>query len=117
MHETGNNADTCVMVNIFLLMKTTGRVAEVYGFRTNDRPDQIHIGSGITAVNHPEHGTILFMVHEGLWYGPRMDHSLINPNQVRANKTPYWDNTFDTERGIKISIYDNVDIPLLTRLS
>ena len=33
-----------------------------------------------------------------------MDHSLINPNQIRAYGIPLWDNAYDTSKNSELSI-------------
>ena len=96
---------------IFKLIELTGRVADVYGYKGDDY-DAIHIVSGVTAYDHPEHGTVLLMIHQALWYGTKMDHSLINPNQLRSYGVPIWDNPFDPTRNIHIDATDSVSIPL-----
>lgn len=112
-NEADTNADTCVLGKNFLLLNTSTHVASVYGFRgDNHEPDEIPIASGITAYDHPDGRTFLLVVHEALWYGSRMDHSLINPNQLRHNGIHFWDNPFDHERGLLIDIDDQHVIPL-----
>ena len=49
-----------------------------------------------------------------MYYGTRLDHSLINPNQVRAYGIDFWDNPFDKERGTSINTNDNISIALKT---
>jgi hypothetical protein len=95
----------------FKLIELTGRVADVYGYK-GDEHDAIHIVSGVTAYDHPQHGTILLTIHQALWYGTKMDHSLINPNQLRSYGVPVWDNPFDPTRDIHIEATDSVYIPL-----
>ena len=41
-----------------------------------------------------------------------MDHSLINPNQLRHAGLGFWDNPYDKERGLKIEVDENITIPL-----
>jgi hypothetical protein len=110
-NECDSNADTCVLGKNFKLIELTGRVADVYGYK-GDEHDAIHIVSGITAYDHSQHGTVLLTIHQALWYGTKMDHSLINPNQLRSYGVPVWDNPFDPTRDIQIEATDSVLIPL-----
>ena len=110
-NECDSNADTCVLGKNFKLIKLTGRVADAYGYKGDDF-DAIHIVSGITAYDHPQHGTILLTINQALWYGIKMDHSLINPNQLRSYGVPVWDNPFDPTRDIHIEANDLISIPL-----
>ena len=54
--------------------------------------------TGATAYDDPVTGvTYILLFHESLYYGTKLDHSLINPNQVRANEIPFWDNPYDRD--------------------
>ena len=44
------------------------------------------------------------MINEGLYYGNKMDHSLINPNKIRAYGIPLWDNAYDQSWNGELSI-------------
>ena len=50
-----------------------------------------------------------------LFYGDKLDHSLINPNQIRHNKINYWDNPYDHEKPLAIEVQDTLTIPLQTK--
>ena len=34
----------------------------------------------------------ILVFNKALYYGTKLDHFLINPNQVRADGIPFWDN-------------------------
>ena len=53
--------------------------------------------------------------HQSLFYGNRLDLSLINPNQLRINRTPVWDNPFDAERPLGIELTQDIFIPFETK--
>ena len=44
-----------------------------------------------------------------------MNHSLINPNQIRHAGIGYWDNLYDRDRGLKIEVSNSLTIPLYPR--
>ena len=44
----------------------------------------------------------------------KLDHSLINPNQVRHMGNDMWDNPYDTERPLCISTTEGISIPMHT---
>jgi hypothetical protein len=50
--------------------------------------------------------------NEALYYGTQLDHSLINPNQVRAYGIPLWDNPNDPARDLTIEVDNSLRIPL-----
>jgi hypothetical protein len=69
--------------------------------------------SGATAYDDPVSGeTFILVFHEPLYYGTKLDHSLINPNQVRAYGIPFWDNPYDPDHGVSIDVNNSLHIPL-----
>ena len=73
----------------------------------------IPIVSGATAwTDSRDNTTYILIFHESLYYGTKLDHSLINPNQVRNNGIDFWDNPFDRSHQIGIEIDQGPSIPL-----
>jgi hypothetical protein len=60
----------------------------------------------------PFQGTFILVFHEPLYYGTKLDHSHINPNQVRAYGIPFWDNPYDPDHGVSIDVNNSLSIPL-----
>ena len=58
--------------------------------------------------------TYIIIINEALYYGTKLDHLLINPNQIRAYGIPLWDNPYDKEKGLIIEVDDTVFIPIHT---
>jgi hypothetical protein len=58
--------------------------------------------------------TYILVINEALYYGSKLDHSLINQNQVWEYGIPFWDNPYDKERGLKIEL-DYADVQLQTK--
>ena len=54
----------------------------------------------------------IFVVNEALWYGTKLDHYLLNPNQIKHYGLNFWDNPYDKERGLKIKPGDSVDVTM-----
>ena len=48
--------------------------------------------------------TYILEFNEGLWFGNRMDHSLINPNHLRMTGISLCDDPFDPNRALGIDI-------------
>ena len=72
--------------------------------------------SGATAWDdHSTGSTYILVINEALYYGAKLDHSLINPNQVRSYGIPFWDNPFDVERGLRVEIDEAVSITMETK--
>ena len=86
----------------------------MYAYDALTQPvENVPILSVATAYNDPISGdTYILVFHETLSYGTKLDHSLINPNQVRAYGIPFWDNPYDPDRGLSIDVNDSLHIPL-----
>ena len=54
-------------------------------------------------------------LNEALYYEDKLDHSLINPNQIRSFGIDFWDNPFDKERALKIEADKHLSIGLTTQ--
>ena len=116
-NELDSNADTCCLGANFVILSYTGRTADVYPYEKSYAPiANIPIVSGATAYDDPiTSQTYLLIFNESLYYGMRLDHSLWNPNQIRANGVPLWDNPYDKTRELNIEILEDINIPLHTR--
>ena len=53
--------------------------------------------------------SFIIVINETLYYGKKLGHSLINPNQLKSCGTMVWDNPFDSNREICVETED-VDI-------
>jgi hypothetical protein len=76
------HADTCVLGINFIVLGYSGRVCDVYPYSQEyDAVKDVPIVRGATAVQDQDTGeTHIMIINKGLWYGNRMNHSLINPN-------------------------------------
>lgn len=115
-NECDTNADTCCLGRNFVVLHATYRTADVYAYDASIQPiENVPIVTGATAYDDPDTGTTFILVfNESLYYGERLDHSLINPNQVRSYGIPFWDNPFDTSRTLSIEVDNTLHIPLRT---
>ena len=67
-----------------------------------------------TAYNNPEIGeTTILILNKAIWMGETMDHTLMNPNQLRAYGMTVQDNPF-SEAPIYIATYYHDLMILLT---
>ena len=113
-NEYDTNADTCCLGKNYVILKNTSRTAEVYAYDTSIKPlEGVPIVSGATAYDDLETNmTFILAINESLYYGNKLDHSLINRNQVRAYGIDFWDNLFDQQRALTIALNDKVTIPI-----
>jgi hypothetical protein len=118
-NECDTNADTCCLGQNFIILNYTNRTADVYAYDKSYKPQEgVPIVAKGTAYNDPMTGTTYILVfnHEALYYGTKLDHSLINPNQVRSyGSNGFWNNPFDYERGLQIDVNDELQIPMRSK--
>ena len=114
VNESDTNADTCCLGKNFIVQSYTNRTVDVYSYDTSAAPIQdVPIVTGITAWDCPSTGTTYLLVfNEALYYGNKLNHTLINPNQIQHNGIDYWDNPYDHRRGLCIDIDRGPAIPL-----
>ena len=86
----------------------------MYAYDTSIAPiENVPIVSAASAYDDVATGdTFILVFNNALYHGDKLDHSLINPNQVRAYGIPVWDNPFDHARGMSIDVDDSLCIPL-----
>ena len=102
-----SNADTACLGANFAILQYTHRSAEVYPYDPTYKPQVVPIVTGATAYDHQETGTTyIIVINEALYYGTKLDHSLLNPNQIRKYNIPLYDNPFDNGRPFGIDAPD-----------
>ena len=91
-------------------MKYTTRTADVYAYDKSIKPiENVPIVTGATAYDDNRTGqTYILVFNESLYYGPNLDHTLVNPNQVRHYGLPFNDNPFCKEKGLSIEVNDEL---------
>ena len=96
----------------FVLLEYTTRTADVYFYEKEIAPiNNVTIVSGSTAWDgHALGQTYIIVINDALYYGIKLDHSLINPNQIRAYGVLFWENPYDKERGLTIEVDNTVNI-------
>ena len=116
-NETDNNADTCCLGRNFVVLQYTERTADVYSYNSSYVPlHNVPIVSGAKAWDDLVDGTTwILVINEGLFNGTQLDHSLINPNQLRSNGIIYQDNPFNKQDSFGIICYDLLEILLETK--
>jgi hypothetical protein len=96
--ELDSHADTIVLGSNFVILSHTGRECDVSPYtEAYNAITDVPIVTGATAWTCPETGdTLILVFHESLWMGDIMDHSLINPNQLRHYGIQVQDNPYDS---------------------
>ena len=88
---------TLLYLSILTLRAT---FCDVYGFSGTSKLPDVPIESGTTAWNDENGTTYTLVIHYALWMGSKLEHSLVNPNQVRFNGIRLIDDP--TQNGIGI---------------
>jgi len=83
--EMDSHADTCCLGMNFTPIYFTGKICDVSPFLSNLPSQQgVQICSGATAYDDGDDdgdgGTYILVINEALWFGEKMQHTLINPN-------------------------------------
>jgi len=118
--ELDSHADTCVARANTVPLWYTDCAVSVSPFIGEYQPlSDVPIASVATAWDHPETGeTYILVLNEALYFGDRMNHSLICPNQLRdfgviVNDVPtFYDPT--SSHSIIVPTVD-LELPLLMR--
>ena len=67
-----------------------------------------------TAYQDEDGAIYILIINEALYFGSSMDHSLINPNQIRHFGIAVSDDSYNSSRDLGID-HDDVFIPFLTQ--
>ena len=114
--EADTAADTCCSGINHRPISFTGQTCEVQGFHDDmSAIKDIPVATTATAYTDQETGqTYILIFNEALYFGSTMDHSLVNPNQIRASGISVSDDPYDKTRGFGIA-HEEVFIPFITR--
>jgi hypothetical protein len=95
--ELDSHADTIVFGKNCVALHFTGRECDVQPYtEAYDSINSVPIATGATAWTSLSTGTTYILVfHEGLWMPEQMEHTLVNPNQLRHFGIQVQDNPYD----------------------
>ncbi len=113
--ELDTRADTsCAGFNC-RLVHYTGQQCDVKGFHDDlEIIPQIPIATVATLWCDPNSGEgYILILNEVLFFGSCLNHSLINPNQIRHNGIPVYDNPYEQDPGrvMGIGVSESCHIP------
>ena len=94
--ELDSHADTIVCGSNCIIIHYTGKECDVTPYTdAYEAIKSVPIVQAATAYDNPETGecTILIL-NEAIWMGDKMDHTLVNPNQLRSFGITVQDNPF-----------------------
>jgi hypothetical protein len=108
-----NHADTVCCGTNFVPIAETNYTVEVSPFTDSYDPiKDIPVCSCATAYDVPNGPTVILVFHQSLYFGDKLQHSLINPNQIRAHHgNIVMDHYFDPDKPAGI-YHNDVSIPM-----
>ena len=110
--EIDNYADTQCFGNNFLPFSWTDLVCTVSPFLSSYKAqEEVRICSAATTVALDSGETVVLIFRQGLWFGEKMDKSLINPNQCRSYGVGVCDDPKDPSRHLGF-FHDKLHLPL-----
>ena len=114
--ELDNHADTTCFGKNFRVISFTSEVCSVSPYLSEyDSLEDIPICTAATAVELESGETIILKFGQGLWFGDRMEHSLINPNQCRSYGIRVCDDPTDEYRKLGMELSDDYVVPFLMK--
>ena len=108
-NELDSHADSCVLGSNFIPLEYTGEYVDVSPFSPEyDSISNIPLVRAATIYTDPETGEErLLVVDQGMYFGKKMPHSLLNPNQIRSHGIRLSDNPFDHVQPFGMADGDN----------
>ena len=93
------HADTTVLGSNCVILSYTGKECEVSPCSSKyEAVRNIPVVTGATVWTNAMDGmAYLLIFHESLWMGDKLDHTLVNPNQLWAYGVSVQDNPFDAK--------------------
>jgi hypothetical protein len=113
--EMDSHADTTCFGANFTPIAWTGQTCSVAPFSDHySAMEDVPIAHAATAWDNPQTGeTVLLLFYYGLWFGTKLSHSLISPNQCRSIGVSICDDPWDPHRSLHLSDpHEQVTIPL-----
>ena len=94
--ELDSHADTIILGANCVILSHTGQSCEVMPYSdTYDAITNVPVVTGATLWTSPHDGDEYILIfNESLWMGNTLQHTLVNPNQLRAYGTTIQDNPF-----------------------
>jgi hypothetical protein len=120
-NEMDTMADTCCAGRNWTLLETTGTICQVSVYDGASTMAEVPVGTCATIVRDEYTGLEYALIgHEMLWFGQKLDRSLLNQNQIRyMGHTVKDDPTQDADgfgnicRGIGYPVSDGGNLHIL----
>ena len=111
-----NHADTTCFGKNFRVTSFTSEICSVSPFLSEyDSVTDVPMCTAATAVDLESGETIILELGQCLWFGERMEHLLIHPNQCRSFGISLCDDPTDQHRKLGIELSDDYVVPFYMR--
>ena len=115
--ELNTRAETIGAGSNWILLSASGQCCDVYGFHDNFKGiGEVPIEILATGIRDEHVRVRILIVNKALHFGASLEHSLINPNQIRNFGILVSDNPYDSGQDFDID-YDNQFIPFKSEVS
>ena len=92
-----------------MVLSYSNHVIDVFGFHPSlGTLPSIPIATVATVAVDSMGQEVVLVIHEALFFGDFMQHSLLSVNQVRSYDVPLWDNPCDPYHKLSIEAEDSV---------
>jgi hypothetical protein len=115
LNELDNHADTICVGRNWRVLEYTGELCSVIPFSKDyDPTPNIPVARCATTYTCPDSGqSILLIADQVLYFGDSMDHTLINPHQIRSHGYSLCDDPWDPNRTLGLDT-EHFFIPFFT---
>jgi len=101
--ECDSHADTSCAGKNCVVLSYTNQVIDVFGFHDSlGALKAIPIASVATLATDTNGNEVILVIHEALYFGDKMQHTLLSVNQARAYDVSIWDNPCDPNHSLSI---------------
>jgi hypothetical protein len=117
-NEMDTHADTCCLGKNFIPLYYIGDVCNVHAYSDKlDAIKDVQIGAGATLWTDPSSGSSYILeIHQALMCTDSLEHSLLNPNQIRYDGQGLCDDPWDRHRSLGLVERNHqIFIPFQTR--
>ena len=106
--EMDSHADTIVLGSNAIILHYTSRVCDVSPYSNSYEPiKNVPIVTGATAVTSGATAeTVILVFNEAIWMGDHLQHSLLNPNQLRHHGIVVQDNPY-ADTSLHLTSFDD----------
>jgi len=106
--ECDNHANTTCAGSNCVVLAYTNHVVDVFGFHDSlGTMKAVPIATVATVATECNGNDVILVLHEALYFGDKMHHTLLSVNQACSFGTEVWDNPCDPHHDLSIVVDDS----------